>query len=172
MKLLGTAVVPAQARQALAHLLQRLARGSFRWPWAAESLGEGARAVAARRHIREGAVPRLDESTAERKGGGSGWSEYTTRIGVWICQCKTGGRKAPHPGGKAVEEGGRNPEAPPGSGECADPQDNLRLWDVCSILLGPQSEHGASGIDSQEPVHLPGDGVPRGLDGAVSGPER
>ena len=38
MKLLGNAVVPAQARQALACLLQQLARGSFRWPWMAESL--------------------------------------------------------------------------------------------------------------------------------------
>ena len=38
MKLLGNAVVPAQARQALAGLLQKLERGSFRWPWMAESL--------------------------------------------------------------------------------------------------------------------------------------
>ena len=42
MKLLGNAVVPAQARQALAYLLQKLERGSFRWPWMAESLeGKG-----------------------------------------------------------------------------------------------------------------------------------
>ena len=39
MKLLGNAVVPGQARQALAYLLQKLERGSFRWPWMAESLG-------------------------------------------------------------------------------------------------------------------------------------
>ena len=38
MKLLGNAVVPAQARQALACLLQKLERGSFRWPWMAGSL--------------------------------------------------------------------------------------------------------------------------------------
>ena len=38
MKLLGNAVVLAQARQALACLLQKLERGSFRWPWMAESL--------------------------------------------------------------------------------------------------------------------------------------
>ena len=42
MKLLGNAVVPAQARQALACLLQKLERGSFRWPWMAENLeGKG-----------------------------------------------------------------------------------------------------------------------------------
>ena len=71
-----------------------------------------------------------------------------------------------------MEEGGRNPEAPPGSGKCADPQDNLRLWDIGGVLPGSQSEHGTAGISSEEPVHLPGDGIPRGLDGAVSGPER
>ena len=38
MRLLGNAVVPAQARRALACLLRRLQRGSFRWPWMAESL--------------------------------------------------------------------------------------------------------------------------------------
>ena len=71
-----------------------------------------------------------------------------------------------------MEERDRNPEAPPGSGKCADPQDNLRLWDFCSILPGPQSEHGATGLGGEEPVHLLGDGIPGGLDGAVSGPQR
>ena len=126
--------------------------------------------MAARRHTPGGTAPGLGERKAERKGGGSGWNEETTWTCVWICQGETWGRKASHPGGKAVEEGGRNPEAPPGSGECADPQDNLRLWDVCSILLGPQSEHGATGLGGEEPVHLLGDGIPGGLDGAVSGP--
>ena len=40
------------------------------------------------------------------------------------------------------------------------------------ILPRSQSEHRTAGINSEEPVHLPGDGIPRGLDGAVSGPER
>jgi len=39
MKLLGNAVVPAQARQALVSLLQKLSQRSFRWPWMAEGLG-------------------------------------------------------------------------------------------------------------------------------------
>ena len=39
MKLLGNAVVPAQARQALVSPLQKLSQRSFRWPWMAEGLG-------------------------------------------------------------------------------------------------------------------------------------
>ena len=39
MKLVGNAVVPAQARRALVSLLQKLSQGTFRWPWMAEGLG-------------------------------------------------------------------------------------------------------------------------------------
>ena len=79
MKLLGNAVVPAQARRALVSLLQKLSRG-FRWPWMAEGLGtrgpgrwpqegvlRGGRFLGRKGDKRRGRGERMDE--AKRRGG-------------------------------------------------------------------------------------------------------
>ena len=62
------------------------------------------------------------------------------------------GPQTSHPRGQAEKKRGGNPEASPGSGECADPPDDLRLRDLGGVLLRSQSYYGTARIGGEEPI--------------------
>ena len=131
-----------------------------------------ARTVAARWYTPTRTLPGMDKKATECSSRRGDHGQCTTRVGVWICRCETRVRKTSYPRGKAKKKRSGNPEASPGSGECADPPDDLRLRDLGSVLLRSQSHYGSTGLGREEPVHVFGNGIPGGLDGAVSGPHR